>query len=75
MLALSAVVNPGDEVVGFDPYFVMYKHLTTLCGGRFVDSSTPTRTFASTSTKVRAAITTEHEGDPCAIAPRTRPGR
>ena len=36
MLALSALVNPGDEVVGFDPYFVMYKHLTTLCGGRFV---------------------------------------
>ena len=40
MLALSALVNPGDEVVCFDPYFVMYKHLTTLCGGtcRFIDT-------------------------------------
>jgi len=33
MLALSTLVNPGDEVVIFDPYFVMYKHLTSLVGG------------------------------------------
>lgn len=33
MLSLSAVVDPGDEVIVFDPYFVMYKHLVTLCGG------------------------------------------
>ncbi len=33
LLALSCVVNPGDEVIVFDPYFVMYKHLTTLAGG------------------------------------------
>ncbi|MFB3892871.1 MAG: pyridoxal phosphate-dependent aminotransferase [Phycisphaerae bacterium] len=33
MLALLATVNPGDEVVFTDPYFVMYKHLTALCGG------------------------------------------
>lgn len=33
MLALSSLVNPGDEVLIFDPYFVMYKHLTTLAGG------------------------------------------
>lgn len=40
MLALCALVNPGDEVIGFDPWFVMYKHLTTLAGGRFVQVST-----------------------------------
>ncbi len=33
MLALSVLVNPGDEVIVFDPYFVMYKHLVTLAGG------------------------------------------
>jgi aspartate/methionine/tyrosine aminotransferase len=33
MLALMAVVNPGDEVIFLDPYFVMYKHLLTMTGG------------------------------------------
>ena len=33
MLVLSCLVNPGDEVMIFDPYFVMYKHLTSLAGG------------------------------------------
>ncbi|GMV82674.1 MAG: aminotransferase [Planctomycetota bacterium] len=32
-LALMALVNPGDEVLVPDPYFVSYKHLTGLCGG------------------------------------------
>ena len=32
-LALSVVVNPGDEVLIFDPYFVMYRHLVTWVGG------------------------------------------
>jgi len=33
MLSLLTTVNPGDEVVFVDPYFVMYSHLTNLCGG------------------------------------------
>lgn len=55
MLALSALVDPGDEVVCFDPYFVMYKHLTTLCGGvcKFVDAYPD---FRIDLDKVRAAI-------------------
>lgn len=32
-LALLATVNPGDEVIYADPYFVMYKHLVNLLGG------------------------------------------
>lgn len=32
-LALLAVVNPGDEVVFLDPYFVSYWQLVKLCGG------------------------------------------
>jgi len=35
-VALATLVNPGDEVICFDPYFVMYKHLTALAGGRAV---------------------------------------
>ena len=36
VLALLALVNPGDEVIVFDPYFVMYKSLIGLCGGTCV---------------------------------------
>jgi len=40
MLAFIALVQPGDEVLLPDPYFVMYKHLTNLFGGKavFVDT-------------------------------------
>ena len=33
LLALCAAVNPGDEVILFDPYFVMYNNLVALAGG------------------------------------------
>src|SRR6516225_2544166 len=36
VLALLCIVNPGDEVIVFDPYFVMYPHLVTLAGGTTV---------------------------------------
>jgi len=40
LLALLATLNPGDEVLVPDPYFVMYKHLVNLIGARpvFVDT-------------------------------------
>jgi aspartate aminotransferase/aminotransferase len=40
LLAFMALVDPGDEVIIPDPYFVMYKHLVNLLGGEcvFVDS-------------------------------------
>jgi len=34
MLAMLTLVDPGDEVVFADPYFVMYSHLTNLAGGQ-----------------------------------------
>lgn len=39
-LSLMTLVNPGDEVIIFDPFFVMYRHLVTLAGGKsvFVDT-------------------------------------
>jgi aspartate aminotransferase/aminotransferase len=36
LLAVCVVVNPGDEVIIFDPYFVMYLHQVTLAGGKSV---------------------------------------
>lgn len=33
LLAILATVNPGDEVLFLDPYFVMYKQLLPISGG------------------------------------------
>jgi aspartate/methionine/tyrosine aminotransferase len=33
VLTMMTVVNPGDEVILFDPYFVSYPHLVRLAGG------------------------------------------
>jgi len=40
LLALLATVDPGDEVVFADPYFVMYAHLVHLVGGHCVTVDT-----------------------------------
>jgi len=56
LLAMLAVVNPGDEVIVPDPYFVSYPHLVTLAGGRavYVDTSPD---FRLDPDRVRAAVT------------------
>lgn len=56
MLALSVLVNPGEEVISFDPYFVMYRHLVTLAGGtvKYVDTYPDFRIDVN---RVREAIT------------------
>lgn len=33
-LLFMSIINPGDEIIIFDPYFVMYKHLVNLFGGK-----------------------------------------
>lgn len=33
LLSFLVLINPGDEVVMLDPYFVMYRHLVHLAGG------------------------------------------
>jgi aspartate aminotransferase/aminotransferase len=55
-LAILATINPGDEAIFLDPYFVMYKHLLTLAGGKAVpvDSYPDFRFHAD---RVEAAIT------------------
>jgi len=40
MLAILATVNPGEEVVAADPYFVMYPNMVALAGGVFVGVDT-----------------------------------
>jgi aspartate aminotransferase/aminotransferase len=56
LLALCCTVNPGDEVIVFDPYFVMYPHLVTLAGGTtvFVDTYP---SFDVDPDRVKAALT------------------
>ena len=58
LLALSCVVDPGDEVIIFDPYFVMYRHLVTLAGGTSVLVDTYPD-FQVDLDKVVAAITSK----------------
>jgi aspartate/methionine/tyrosine aminotransferase len=55
-LAILATINPGDEAIFLDPYFVMYKHLLTLAGGKAVpvDSYPDFRFHAD---RVEAAVT------------------
>lgn len=56
VLSLLALVNPGDEVLIFDPYFVMYPSLVRLAGGEpiFIDTYPD---FRLPLEKVEAAIT------------------
>ena len=56
LLALCCTINPGDEVIVFDPYFVMYPHVVTLAGGKTVVVDTYPD-FRINLDKVRAALT------------------
>ncbi|HLL89185.1 MAG TPA: aminotransferase class I/II-fold pyridoxal phosphate-dependent enzyme, partial [Tepidisphaeraceae bacterium] len=55
-LAILAVIDPGDEAIFLDPYFVMYKHLLAMAGGTpVVVDSYPD--FRFPAAKVDAAVT------------------
>ena len=56
LLALLCCVNPGDEVIFVDPYFVMYKHLVHLVGGKPVMVSAYPD-FGFPTDRVEAAVT------------------
>lgn len=56
VLALTCILNPGDEVIIFDPYFVMYPHFITTAGGKSVVIDTYPD-FCIDVAKVKAAIT------------------
>jgi aspartate/methionine/tyrosine aminotransferase len=56
LLAILATIDPGDEAIFLDPYFVMYKHLLAMVGGKpvIVDSYPDFRFHAD---RVEKAIT------------------
>ncbi len=56
LLAFMALINPADELIIPDPYFVMYKHLINMLGGKcvFVDSYPD---FELPVEKIAAAVT------------------
>ena len=56
LLAFMALINPGDEVIIPDPYFVIYKHVINMLGGKcvFVDTYPDFRLPAE---KIDAAVT------------------
>ena len=56
LLAIMATIDPGDEAIFLDPYFVAYKHLIGMAGGKsvLVDSYPD---FRFPADKVEAAIT------------------
>ena len=56
MLALLVLLNPGDEVLVFDPYFVMYDSLALVAGAKVVYIDTYPD-FRIDLEKVEAAIT------------------
>lgn len=57
LLAMLAVVNPGDEVVVPDPYFVAYPNLVELAGGVSVPVVCDPPDFAVDPGRVADAIT------------------
>ncbi|OHD55959.1 MAG: aspartate aminotransferase [Spirochaetes bacterium GWF1_51_8] len=58
MLSLMSIINPDDEIIIFDPYFVMYKHLTNLIGGKPVIVDTYPD-FSIDYEKLKAAVTSK----------------
>lgn len=58
VLSMLSMINPGDEVIFLDPYFVMYPALVKLCGGVpvIVDSYPD---FRLDPDKISAAITSK----------------
>ena len=49
-LAMRAILDPGDEVIGHEPSYVSYTPCTTLAGGKFV----PVSTYVENEFKVNA---------------------
>lgn len=57
LLAMLSTVNPGEEVVVADPYFVGYPSLVTTVGGKLVTVDTAPTGFQLTPAALERAIT------------------
>lgn len=56
LLVYLAIIDPGDEVIVFDPYYPPYPHLASMVGGRVVYAST-LPTFQPDLDELEASIT------------------
>lgn len=56
VLAMLVLLDPGDEIIIPDPYFVMYPHLATMCDASAVRCETYPD-FAMTAARVEPLIT------------------
>ena len=56
LLTFMAMINPGDEIIIPDPYFVIYKHVIRMLGGKCVFVNTYPD-FRLPAEKIAAAIT------------------
>lgn len=62
-LALSAITNPGDEILVLEPYWVSYPAMVTLTGGVPVPVSLPSEdNFRITAASLRAKLTPKTKG-------------
>ena len=62
-LAFLVLINPGDEILVPDPYFVSFKHLIKFCGGdiKYIDTYpdfelTPDRVLSSISSRSKILL-------------------
>ena len=73
LLAICCTVNPGDEVIVLDPYFVMYPNLIAMAGGQTVlvetypDFGVPIEKIASAITPRTKAILVNSPGNPTGV--------
>jgi aspartate aminotransferase/aminotransferase len=76
VLAMLAMVDPGDEVIVFDPYFVMYPALVQMVGGVCVMIDTYPTAASSTRLSSPKSAEPNFRIDPArvaaAITPRTK---
>lgn len=55
-MSLMAIINPGDEIIIFEPYFVAYKEIINLLGGKVLVVKTDDN-FEPSITDLRKALT------------------
>jgi len=82
LLALSCVVDPGDEVILFDPSFVMYRHLVTLAGGTSILVDTypdfrvdPAKVAEAITPRTKCVVVNSPANPTGAVAPAEDMGR
>ena len=56
ILACMAILNPGDEIIIPDPWFVLYPHMAEICGAKAVPCDTYPD-FKMTAARVKSLIT------------------